>query len=318
MRHYCSSCSSEFFDDAPSSSPSSRVFCVFCGTPLSGTAEERESQVPFSADFPREDGFALGVIGGASSDFPDTLKQFRAREPQGTKRADSLSPLQAPTDSPEAEPQPWRASRFWASLAIGFAVGAVIAAVFAQRGTPPVPAPPSRVALLAPTTPTPTASPAVVPSGCPVVNPPSPAPALTPSAAPAVTKPPVTPALERRFWLERARTAQRDYRLQDAERFYRRVLASSARDSEALAGVGEVELLRGDPLAASERFREALAANADYVPALVALADLHWQAGDAGAARDEYRYIVEHYADDLYPPYVKQRLEADACVPQCH
>lgn len=312
MRHYCSNCSSEFFDDAPSASPPSRVFCVFCGIPLPAAGEDA-SGVPFSSDFPRSEGSALGVIGNATSDFPDTLKQFRAHAGQAPPRLDSLSPLQTETEPPGPEPESWRASRFWASLAIGFGVGAVIAAVLSQREAIQSSAPAARAALPPP----PVASLAVALPGCVVA---SAAPAMA-SAAPSIASKPaatrVTPALERRFWLDRARTAQREYRLPDAERFYRRVLALSPRDSEALTGVGELELLRGAPVAAGERFQDALAANADYLPALVALADLHWQAGEAEAAREGYRNIVEHYSDDLYPPYVKQRLETDTCVPQC-
>jgi tetratricopeptide (TPR) repeat protein len=266
--------------------------------------------VPFSADSSRTESSALGVIGSPSSDFPDTLKQFRAHAGPTTPRLDSLSPLQTETESASAEPAPWRASRFWASLAVGFGVGAVIAAVLSQREATPPPVSAPRAAL----PPAPVAPPSVALPGCVVA---SAGPPVTSAAPSTANKPTVTPALERRFWLERARSAQRDYRLQDAERFYRRVLALSPRDSEALSGVGELELLRGAPQEAGARFREALASNADYLPALVALADLHWQAGEADAARDGYRNIVEHYADDLYPPYVKQRLEADTCVPQC-
>jgi tetratricopeptide (TPR) repeat protein len=290
------------------------VFCVFCGTELPSPRDERPSGVPFSADFPRDDSFALGVIGGTSSEFPDTLKQFRAHGARAKARVDSLSPVQteAEPSPPQRAPVPWRLGKFWTSLAIGFGVGAVVAAVLAQRGVshPPEPAaavvPRPRHAAPAP----------IVLSGCAVTSaaPPPPPPSTTPVVT---TKPAVTPVLERSFWLERARTAQRQYRLIDAERFYRRVLSLAPRDSEALAGVGELELLRGAPQAAGARFREALDSNADYVPALVALADLHWQAGDAETARREYRDIIEHYSEDLYPPYVAQRLARDACAPQC-
>jgi putative thioredoxin len=104
--------------------------------------------------------------------------------------------------------------------------------------------------------------------------------------------------------------------LADAERFYRRALAQAPRDSEALAGLGEIELLRGTVSSADAHFRAALDANPDYVPALVAVADIRWQSGQAQAARDAYRQIVEQYSADSYPPYVVQRSEA-ACVPQC-
>lgn len=307
MRHQCSSCLGEFSDDAPSSAPPERVFCVFCGTELPAPPPPDSSAVPFSADYPREEAFALGVIGGAPSGFPDTLRQFRA---YGAPRdMDSLSPLHTePEDASRAPTSvPWRLGRFWTSLAVGFAVGACAAVLFAGRA-------PSRppVAASAPVRDARPAAPAVVLSGCAT----TPVPPVA-SVTLVESKPPVTPRLQKRFWLERARTAQRLYRLADAERFYQRALSQAPRDSEALAGLGELELLRGEKAAADARFREALDANADYVPARVALADLHWQSGQPEAARREYRDIVEQYSADLFPPYVSQRLEGDACVPQC-
>lgn len=319
MRHHCSRCASDFFDDSLSSSPPAVVFCVFCGAPLRAppaTHDEVERRVPFSAEFPREEASALGVISSGSSAFPDTLKQFRAAGRDGTPRPDSLSPVHAGRD--ESEPRPelddGQARKFWASLSIGLGVGALAAAIFAQRSTSPAP-----VSAAPPLQPVRAAAAPVALSGCAVT---SAAPLASvalpaPSSAPSVTKPPVTPALERSFWLERARAAQRGYRLTDAERFYRRVLTLSPRDSEALAGVGELALLRGTPAVADAHFREALESNPDYLPALVGLADLRWESGDAEAARRQYTNIVEHYSDDLYPPYVKLRLEADACSPRC-
>jgi hypothetical protein len=310
MRHQCTSCLREFFDDAPSASPPPRVFCVFCGTQLPLRSETAEGAVPFSADFPREQDFALGVIGAAPSGFPDTLRQFRVRgrSPSG----DSLMPLASDSDETEGEASGralWRSRPFWTSLVVGFGVGA-LAALFVSlspSGRPPV-APRAAAAAVVPTVPAPPPLPAAPLVTC----------VGTASAAPAVVaaRPPTSPALERRFWLERARAAQRGYHLNEAERFYRRALAQAPRDSEALAGLGEVELLRGTVSAADAHFHEALEANADYVPALVAVADIRWQSGQAEAAREAYRQIVEHYSADLYPPYVAQRSAA-ACVPQC-
>lgn len=310
MRHQCSSCLGEFSDDAPSSSAPARVFCVFCGTelPVPPVADSRAA--PFSVEHPREEAVALGVIGGARSGFPDTLRQFRA--PGAPGALDSLSPVH--TESEETTgplaPPARRLGRFGASLAVGFAVGAGAAVLFARdpapRPTAAAPAPPRVAPPVAP------AAPPLALSGCAtaVVSPAPAAPSVEP-------KSPVTPQLEKRFWVDRARSAQRQYRLGDAERFYRRALFHAPHDSEALAGLGELELLRGQRSAASARFREALEANADYVPARVALADLHWQAGQGEVARREYRDIVEQYSADLFPPYVSQRLEGDACVPQC-
>jgi Tfp pilus assembly protein PilF len=138
--------------------------------------------------------------------------------------------------------------------------------------------------------------------------------AVSPSASVKIA-PRVDAASERRFWLESARAAQRRYRVDEAERLYRRVLVRSPGDCEALAGLGELELLRGDAARATERFNDALRANADYIPAQLAVADLEWQSGRADAARARYREIVDKYSSDLYPPYVAQRSESDP--PEC-
>ncbi|RYZ09749.1 MAG: tetratricopeptide repeat protein [Myxococcales bacterium] len=308
MRHQCSSCFGEFFDDASSSSPPERVFCVFCGTELPAPPAAGSSAVPFSADYPREEAFALGVIGGASPGFPDTLRQFRAHG--APPDMDSLAPVHhEPEPSTRSAGAPaWRLGRFWTSLVVGFAVGACAAVLLAERAESP-----RASASPQPREARPNAPPAIVLSGCAA----SPAPSAAAIDPPRESKPAVTPLLEKRFWLERARNAQRQYRLTEAERFYRRALSQSPRDSEALAGLGELELLRGEPASADARFREAVEANADYVPARVALADLHWQSGRSDDARREYRDIVTQYSADLFPPYVAQRLEGDACVPQC-
>jgi hypothetical protein len=270
------------------------------------------SAVPFSADFPRDQDFALGVIGTAASGFPDTLRQFRVQHAKPP--SDSLMPL---ATDPEPLPEKtraraaWRLRSFWMSLGVGFGIGA-LAALFVSL-TPKTEAPPPRAAtpaaaLMAPVSPQSATLPAPMPSCTGSV-------AVTAPSAASI-KVPSTPLLERRFWLERARAAQRVFHLADAERFYRRVLAQAPRDSEALAGLGEVELLRGTVSEADAHFHAALDANPDYVPALVAVADIRWQSGQAQAARDAYRQIVEQYSADSYPPYVVQRSEA-ACVPQC-
>jgi hypothetical protein len=315
MRHQCSNCFSEFSDDAPSSSPAKRVFCVFCGTQLEPPGPAGAIPIPFSIEHSHEDTSALGVIGGNRSGFPETLRQFRVG--RGPHRSDSLSPVHGESEEqrPESIAAPWRTDRFWLSLAGGFGVGACVALLFSVRE--PSPASVLRSAAARPAAPVAPAAPTVTAARLAL-------PGCVASAAPVLAvapvdeaKPPVTPVLEKRFWLERARSAQHHYRLAEAERFYRRVLLHAPRDSEALSGLGEVELLRGQRAAGEAHFHEALAANADYVPARVALADSYWQAGQAGAARDEYRKIVEQYSADLLPPHVSQRLESDACLPQC-
>jgi putative thioredoxin len=131
------------------------------------------------------------------------------------------------------------------------------------------------------------------------------------AAAPKPSSPPKwNPELDRRFLLERARSRQREYRLTDAERLYQQVLARAPRDSEALAGLGEVDVLRGTAAAADEHFQAALRVNADYIPALIAVADLKWESGRLKEAQQAYQSIVGSYDADLYPPYVAQRSTA--------
>ncbi|HYP86532.1 MAG TPA: hypothetical protein VEQ59_00225, partial [Polyangiaceae bacterium] len=176
MRHRCSNCSGEFFDDDSSTSPSARVFCVFCGTPQPLSSQERSSGVPFSADVEREESFALGVISAPNPEFPETLKQFRAGGTVTKPSIDSLSPLEGETEPLEPQPElpPWRLRKFWMSLAVGFGVGAVAAAVLGQRTAA---RPVAAVPLVAPKP----AAPGVAISGCPAV----------PMAAPVVSSEPV-------------------------------------------------------------------------------------------------------------------------------
>lgn len=330
MQHRCETCLREFSDDSGPLPRRSHVHCVFCGAAIPlPRAQARVGAPPFSNDVQREADFALGVLGAVGAGFPDTLRQFRVKQPPlpslpgGPSRdGDSLAPLAGDGDGEEAERvvvPVWRGVSFWASLGIGFAVGALLAygAALARR-TPETHA--SAVAARASAAP-PSERPAAA-----AVTAPSPAPvngsaASTGSVASALPgRKPAPPRLdamaERRFMLERARDEQRRYRLDAAERLYRQVLARAPQDSEALSGLGELELLRGTTDLARERFDQALSANASYVPARIAVADLEWQAGHVEAARQAYRDIVDLFGSDLYPPYVAQR-SAVGEPPQC-
>lgn len=273
--------------------------------------------LPFSNDYEREEAFALGVINGKSSGFPDTLRQFRI--PGATARPDSLTPLAHGSEPPSALPAP-RARRFaslTASLAVGFGVGVAIA--FAAVSL--------RMPRTAPSAATPTPAPVALPSAAHAVepdpaprviatsltNPPSPAKAtLVAVAAPAVP----TLAQDRRWLLDRARSEQRQYRITAAERLYRQILARAPQDSEALSGLGELDLLRGTVDLADQHFQAALDANSNYIPALIAAADIRWQSGRIEEARQAYLNIVDHYSADSYPPYVALR-SVPAATPVC-
>ena len=329
MKHQCTACWREFSDDSGEPPASGRVHCVFCGAriPLRISTAQVRDAVPFSKDVPREEAFALGVIGGGGANYPDTLRQFRVR-PAETRPNDTLIPISqgaeggAAPDALEPRRAPWQLASFWLSLTLGSAVGVAVASgaasfmrrdAAAPRAPAPLAAAPARVVAppAAPASVSPTPSPSALPPSC--------APAASASAPPiskATAAPPFNPLLERRGHLDRARAAQRQYRLQDAERSYRRVLAQAPEDSEALAGLGEIEILRGSAEAADAHFKAALAVNSDYIPALIAVADAQWYGGQGREAQQAYRNIVESYAADLYPPYVAQRSEA-AVVPDC-
>jgi hypothetical protein len=330
MQHRCERCLREFSDDSGPLPRRSHVHCVFCGAaiPLPRALAPLRPP-PFSNDVEREADFALGVLGAAGAGFPDTLRQFRVKQPplpalsaRQHIEGDSLAPLTG-GETEESAPVPvpaWRAVSFWASLGIGFAVGGLLAygAAVARR-TPETQAGAGAV----PSAMTSPSEKSAVAAARPAAHAvPSPSAVTNPSvvAAPSVVLKPSPPKFdamaERRFTLDRARAEQRSYRLGVAERLYRQVLAHAPRDSEALAGLGELELLRGTTDLARQRFDAALQANADYVPARIAVADLEWQAGHVEAARQAYRDIVDMYGADLYPPYVAQRSTLGE-PPQC-
>ena len=280
--------------------------------------------LPFSNDYEREEAFALGVINGKSSGFPDTLRQFRI--PGAAPRPDSLTPLAHGSEPPSALPAP-RARRFasvTASLAVGFGVGVAIAfAAVSLR----VPSAAPSAATPAPSAATPTPTPIALPTparaaeadpaprlvATPPTEPPTPAKAaLVAVAAPAAP----TLAQERRWLLDRARAEQRQYRITAAERLYRQILLFAPQDSEALSGLGELDLLRGTVDLADQHFQAALHANSNYIPALIAAADIRWQSGQLEEARQAYLNIVDHYSADSYPPYVALR-SVPAATPVC-
>jgi hypothetical protein len=337
MRHQCTACRREFFDDSGGLLESERIYCVFCGVPIAVPKSKHAPRggLPFSNER-RSEGSALGIIKAHDSGFPDTLRQFAVprRQTQQSLRQPSLPPSvvavkRGDTFMPVAQEEPGsgsghpvsggtaqplrRHAAFLLALLGGFAGGVVIALGAAEYTRAPEPGPAGAPPLAA-AKPAPPPEPARIPApasaatGC---N----APALAPIANAAASKI-ANAALDRSWLLERARSHQRAYRLDEAERAYRRVLALAPQDSEALAGLGEVELLRGTLDRADQRFQQALQANANYLPAKVAVADIRWQAGRAEEARNAYRDIVEQYSAEAYPPYVAQR-SASANFPDC-
>jgi hypothetical protein len=337
MTHYCTACSSEFDDDSITPANADFVHCVFCGARIAlarrADAHAPTSMVPFSRDYEREEAFALGVINHSGPGFPDTLRQFRV--PSAAPRPDSLSPLTPGSEPPSTLPAraPRRVASLSLSLSVGFGVGVAIAfAAVSLRPRANAPraaaahvtqtpaAATVRAPMSSPASATPAASPLPAAAG-PLPTAASAAPpalrepvAAVTLAHPAASKPPSAEQY-RRWLLERARTEQRQYHLTAAEQLYRQVLVRAPRDSEALSGLGELDLLRGTVDLASAHFREALEANANYIPALVAAADLDWQAGRTDDARRAYLDIVDHYSPDSYPPYVALRSTPVASPP---
>ena len=315
MTHYCTTCLSEFDDDSGPLPDANCVHCVFCGARIALAARGRApaSVVPFSKDYEREEAFALGVINGQGPGFPDTLREFRVRNSQ--RGLDSLTPL-AQGSEPPAEPAPRaprRLASLSASLSVGFAIGVAIAfaAVSLRSGakgssatanatTPRAATSESQVAKPKP------AEPLAEPAKAQEAVAAAPAKIVQPLVNSPFRAAP-TAAQERRWLVDRARAEQRLYHLAAAERLYRQALLISAQDSEALSGLGELELLRGTLDLAEARFQEALNANANYIPALIAAADLRWQSGRTEEARQQYQDIVDHYDADSYPPYVVLR-----------
>lgn len=317
MTHFCTACSSEFDDDSMIPSDVGHVHCVFCGARIELRGSDptaMRSVMPFSRDYEREEAFALGVINPSGPGFPDTLRQFRVH---ASPRLDSLAP-HAEGSEPPPRPPP-RARRklasLSASLSIGFGVGVGIAfAVVSLRRTHEAPhaaarAPsaraPAQTATNLPATNLPAAN--LPAASLPAASLPAAAPPTTPSVAPPPLRKPPTAEEERRWVLYRARAEQRQYRIAAAERMYRQILARAPRDSEALSGLGELELLRGTIDLADAHFKAAIDANSNYVPALIAAADIRWESGRVEEARQAYLDIVEHYSADLYPPYVALR-----------
>lgn len=316
MTHYCTTCLSEFEDDSGPLPNADCVHCVFCGARIALASRRRAqvSVVPFSKDYEREEAFALGVINGNGPGFPDTLREFRVRSSQ--RGLDSLTPLAHGSEppAPTAARAPRKLASLSVSLSVGFAIGVAIA--FAAVSLRPAAKAPTAAAgsAAAPkaAAESPPAKPAPVESlATPAGATDTPAAATRAKIAQPLTNSPLrpvsTPAQERRWLVDRARTEQRLYHLTTAERLYRQALLSAPQDSEALSGLGELELLRGTLDLAEARFQEALKANANYIPALIAAADLRWQSGRTEEARQQYQDIVDHYAADSYPPYVVLR-----------
>jgi tetratricopeptide (TPR) repeat protein len=97
-----------------------------------------------------------------------------------------------------------------------------------------------------------------------------------------------------------------------ARHIYEALVSRNPSDSEALAGIGDVERAQGDSAGAIDAYKRALAVNPSYLPALLGVADTQWASGDHASARRAYKDIVDRFPDGSYPSYVKPRADPAA------
>jgi predicted Zn finger-like uncharacterized protein len=100
-----------------------------------------------------------------------------------------------------------------------------------------------------------------------------------------------------------------------ARRIYEALVSRNPGDSEALAGIGDVERAQGNSANAIAAYKRALAVNPSYLPALLGVADTEWASGDRASARRSYKEIGDHFPEGTYPSYVRARSEAPAPAP---
>jgi tetratricopeptide (TPR) repeat protein len=81
--------------------------------------------------------------------------------------------------------------------------------------------------------------------------------------------------------------------LPKAESLYRAVLAQHPKNTEALAGLGDIAKQRRDTATAGQMYEQALRDNPTYLPALIAQADHKWDSGDRKGAISLYRRVLE-------------------------
>jgi tetratricopeptide (TPR) repeat protein len=97
-----------------------------------------------------------------------------------------------------------------------------------------------------------------------------------------------------------------------ARQIYEALVAHNPGDSEALAGIGDVDRAQGNASGAVAAYRRALAVNPSYLPALLGVADTQWSTGDRRSAERAYRDIEDRFPEGTYPGYVKGRVEPPA------
>jgi tetratricopeptide (TPR) repeat protein len=109
--------------------------------------------------------------------------------------------------------------------------------------------------------------------------------------------------------MQQAASAIKRGELTRARRIYEALVARNPDDSEALAGIGDVQRMQGDGAGAIASYKRALGVNPTYLPALLGVADTQWANGNRGAARASYKDIADRFPEGTYPSYVATRAE---------
>jgi tetratricopeptide (TPR) repeat protein len=94
-----------------------------------------------------------------------------------------------------------------------------------------------------------------------------------------------------------------------ARQIYEALVARDPNDSEALAGIGDVDRAQGNMSGAIAAYKRALAVNPSYMPALLGVADTEWASGNRADATRKYKDIADRFPEGTYPSYVKTRAE---------
>lgn len=89
-------------------------------------------------------------------------------------------------------------------------------------------------------------------------------------------------------------------------------LARNPQDSEALAGLADIERARHRLPQAQALYRRTLQVNPTFLPALISAADVDWELGERTSAERQYRDIVNRFPESAYPARVKERAEPRA------
>ncbi|MEO8178502.1 MAG: zinc-ribbon domain-containing protein [Deltaproteobacteria bacterium] len=145
---------------------------------------------------------------------------------------------------------------------------------------------------------------------------PTPAPAApaleaeSPRAAPATPAAPKPAGEDLKSLLSQASALHREGDLDGAEAMYQRVLARSAKNIEALSGLGDIARQRHQTATAAAFYDQILKQNRNHVPTLMSRADMYWAAGNRILAVALYRRALSQVSpSDPVGQRALQRIE---------